>query len=530
MDHDEAPRPYPITEPRPDLPALEARVLERWAADDTFQRSIDERPLDDEYVFYDGPPFANGLPHYGHLLTGYVKDIVPRYQTMRGRRVERRFGWDCHGLPGRDGGREGARGLGPQADHRVRHRAASTTTAVDRCCATPASGSATSPARPAGSTSSNDYKTMDLSYMESVMWAFKQLWDKGLLYEGLPGHALLVGGRDAALELRDPPRRRHPPRQDPAITVRFPLEPEPATTGAADICSSGPRRRGRCRRTWRSPSGPTSTTPSSSSTVRTYVLGRRHAGRATTPELGDAEPGRHRARARSSSAAATSRSFPFFAGTANAFRVLAADFVDTEEGTGVVHMAPGFGEDDQTVCEANGIPLVCPVDDAGTFTAEVPDWQGVQRLRGQHPIIRDLKERGVLVRHETYVHNYPHCWRTDTPLIYKAVDSWYVRVTDVPRPHGRAQPADQLDPRARPRRAVRQVARGRPRLVDQPQPLLGLADPGLEERRPALPAHRRLRQPRRARSATSACARRPAPPADRRAGAAQPRRPDRQEP
>ncbi|HKY50696.1 MAG TPA: isoleucine--tRNA ligase, partial [Candidatus Limnocylindria bacterium] len=121
--------------------------------------------------------------------------------------------------------------------------------------------------------------------------------------------------------------------------------------------------------------------------------------------------------------------FPFFAGHANAFRVLAGDFVSTDEGTGIVHMAPGFGEDDQALCAANGIELVVPVDGTGRFTAEVPPWQGMNVFEANKPILADLKERGALVRHDTIVHSYPHCWRTDQPLIYRAVNSWYVKVT-----------------------------------------------------------------------------------------------------
>ena len=211
---------YPLDDPRrgvpasPNLPEVERRVLDFWTKDDTFAASIEARPAGDhganEYVFYDGPPFANGLPHYGHLLTGYVKDVVPRYQTMRGHRVERRFGWDYPRPARRDRGRE--------RTGRLRPAPTSRTTASTRFNdALPHVGPAVhgrvgALRHPHGPLGRLRERLQDHGphYMESVIWAFKQLWDKGLVYEALPGHALLVGRRDPAVQLRDPPRRRHP--------------------------------------------------------------------------------------------------------------------------------------------------------------------------------------------------------------------------------------------------------------------------------------------------------------------------------
>ncbi len=220
--------------------------------------------------------------------------------------------------------------------------------------------------------------------------------------------------------------------------------------------------------------------------------------------------------------------FPYFADHPNSFRVLTDDYVGTEEGTGVVHLAPGFGEEDQRVCEANGIELVVPVDDAGRFTADVPDWEGENVFDANPAVIKVLKDKGVVVRHDSYEHNYPHCWRTDTPIIYKAVRLLVRRGHRVPGPPGRAEPGDQLDPRPRPGRGLRPLAGGGPGLVDQPQPLLGLTHPGLAERRPRPPPHRRLRQPRRDRGRLRRASRRPAPAHRRRPRAPQPRRPHRE--
>ena len=202
---------YPDVDPRPNFPDLEQDVLARWAKDDTFQASIDQRDAGEfganEFVFYDGPPFANGLPHYGHLLTGYVKDAIPRYQTMRGRRVERRFGWDCHGLPAEV---KAEQELGISGHPEI------TEFGIDRfndACRTSVlqytddwREYVTRQAR--WVDFDNDYKTLDLSYMESVMWAFKTLWDKGLDLRGLPRARLLLAVRDAVEQHRDADGRR----------------------------------------------------------------------------------------------------------------------------------------------------------------------------------------------------------------------------------------------------------------------------------------------------------------------------------
>ena len=420
--------PYPPTESRADFPAIERRILERWEEGDTFRRSIEQRPAGDdganEYVFYDGPPFANGLPHYGHLLTGYVKDVIPRYQTMRGRRVERRFGWDCHGLPAEI---EAERELG------VSGRRAIQDYGIDRFnehCRTSVLRYTSEWERYVTRQArwvdfGNDYKTMDLPYMESVMWAFKQLWDKGLVYEA---HRVMPysWGAETPLsnfEIRLDDATR--PRQDPAITVALDLVPEPddPTPTRLLIWTTTP---------WTLPSnlavavGPDIDYAVLELEGARWVLAEALLDRYDA-QLGEAE---RVATLRGSDLVGRRYEplFDFFA-ERDAFRVLAGDFVDTEEGTGIVHLAPGFGEDDQNVCEANGIELVVPVDDSGRFTDEVPDWAGMNVFEANPEIIQSLKAGGALVRHDTYEHNYPHCWRTDTPIIYKAVNSWYVEVT-----------------------------------------------------------------------------------------------------
>ena len=418
---------YPDVASRPDYPAIERAVLARWAAEGTFEKSVQERPAESEYVFYDGPPFANGLPHYGHILTGYAKDVVPRYQTMRGHRVERRFGWDCHGLPAE---LEAEKELGVSGRQAILDMGIENFNATCRTSVLKYTEEwkryVTRMAR--WVDFDNDYKTMDISYMESVLWAFKQLWDKGLIYEGyrVMPYSWAVETPLSNFETRLDNSYR--PRQDPAVTVALTLTPVDGDEGVPHkilIWTTTP---------WTLPSnlavavGPEIDYAVMELDGVRYVIGAGTLGKYEKQLEGAEQVGTLKGRE------LVGRTYeplmPFFADHENAFRVLEAEFVDTEEGTGIVHMAPGFGEDDQVICEANGISVVVPVDDAGRFTSEVPDWEGVNVLEANKPIIKHLKDAGVLVKHETYEHNYPHCWRTDEPLIYKALTSWYVRVTD----------------------------------------------------------------------------------------------------
>jgi isoleucyl-tRNA synthetase len=217
--------------------------------------------------------------------------------------------------------------------------------------------------------------------------------------------------------------------------------------------------------------------------------------------------------------------FGFFADNPNSFVVLAGDFIDTAEGTGVVHLAPGFGEDDQRVCEAAGIELVVPVDEKGRFTAEVPDWAGVNVFEANPDVIRHLKAEGRVLRHETYDHNYPHCWRTDTPIIYRAMQSWYVRVTDLT--DRLLEPATTRSTGSPGTSRTARSASGSPARATgrSPQPVLGRAHPRVGERRPGLPPHRRLRLARRDRARLRRPPHQPAPARHRRPHPPQPRRP-----
>jgi isoleucyl-tRNA synthetase len=410
------------------FPEIEQRVLEHWDADKTFAASVEGRPAgvngDNEYVFYDGPPFANGLPHYGHLLTGYVKDLVPRYQTMRGRRVERRFGWDCHGLPA-EVTAEKQLGINTKAEilelgvekfnEACRTSVLQYTQDWERYV--------TRQAR--WVDFANDYKTLDLDYMESVMWAFKTLHDKGLIYEGfrvLP-YCARCGTPLSNSETRLDDVYR--PRTDPASTVWFELE-------------TGERMLAWTTMPWTLvPNVALVVGPDIDYAVVAHPDGHRYILAEARLEayadvLGEAEPvgtikGRDLVGRRYTPV------FDFLvermADVPAAFTVLAGDFVSTDDGTGVVQVAPSHGEDDFNVCTAAGIPVVLTVDERARFTAIAPPFEGLHVFEANTSLLADLSERGVLVKREAYEHPYPHCWRCDTPLIYKAVSSWFVEVT-----------------------------------------------------------------------------------------------------
>jgi isoleucyl-tRNA synthetase len=432
-------RPYPAVTAQPRYAELEEETLAFWSKDATFEASVQQHGPETEFVFYDGPPFANGLPHYGHLLTGFVKDAVPRYQTMRGHRVERVFGWDCHGLPAEMPAEKELGLAGRQAimeygvdrfNQYCRDLVQRSTDAWERYV--------TRQAR--WVDFENSYRTMDVSYMESVIWAFKQLHEKGLTYEGyrvLP-YCWECETPLSAMETRLDDSYRD--RTDPAVTVLFDLDPLDSDAALDDpLLASDLRIAVWTTTPWTLPSnlamavGPDldySVVERDCGDQRTerIVIGSSRLG-AYAAELGD-EPV---VLGTLKGAALVGRRyrplFDYFAGTENAFSVLGGSFVTTEDGTGVVHMAPGFGEDDQNACEAAGIPVLVPVDDQGRFTSEVSDFEGLQVFEANPRIIERLAEDGALMQAAEYTHSYPHCWRTDTPLIYRAVSSWFVAVT-----------------------------------------------------------------------------------------------------
>ncbi len=444
--------PYPHVPSSPRFPEIEERVLKYWDEDGTFVASVENRDAGEdganEFVFYDGPPFANGLPHYGHLLTGYVKDIVPRYQTMRGRRVERRFGWDTHGLPAE---LEAMSQLGIKTKEEILEIGIEAFNATCRESVLRYTGEwrdyVTRQAR--WVDFDHDYKTLEPGYMESVLWAFKQLYDKGLIYEG---YRVLPYCWNDQTPLSNHELRMdddvYQQRQDPAVTVGLRLD----TGELALVWTTTP---------WTLPAnlgimvGPdidyVVVESDVSGTTERYVIGaaRLHAyardlfgADVDLASLDDRVV--ERLTGRDLLGRSFTPPFDYYLGHARAHRVFPADFVTTEDGTGLVHTAGAFGEEDKVVTDAAGIEPVMPVGPDGRFTYPVTDYEGLLVFDANAPIIDHLKARTrgagevgattsgtVLLRRETYEHSYPHCWRCREPLIYMAVSSWFVEVTKI---------------------------------------------------------------------------------------------------
>jgi len=418
-------RRYPPVESQPSFPAIEAVVLERWKTDQTFEESVNQRSAgsdgSNEFVFYDGPPFANGLPHYGHLLTGFVKDAIPRYRTMKGQRVDRRFGWDCHGLPAEV---EAEKQLGISGHPEV------TEFGIEKFndyCRTSVLRYTNEWERYVNRQArwvdfENDYKTLDLPYMESVMWAFKTLHDKGLIYERFRVLAYCWRCETPLSNTETRMDDVYRDRQDPALTVKFSL-------------ATGERILAWTTTPWTLPSNlALAVNPEIDYAVvelngEKLILAEARLA-SYERELGEAV---RVGTLKGSELVGRTYTplFNYFAETPSAFQVLGAEFVTTEDGTGVVHMAPGFGEDDQIVCLAAGIETICPMDSHGCYTADVSDWAGTHVFEANPLVIKHLKQDGVVLRHDSYDHSYPHCWRCAEPLVYRAISSWFVEVTAV---------------------------------------------------------------------------------------------------
>jgi isoleucyl-tRNA synthetase len=402
----------------------EQAVLDFWEKESIFQRSLDQTRELPPYIFYDGPPFATGLPHHGHLVGSTLKDIIPRYYTMKGFYVHRRFGWDCHGLPveheidkslnmsaaeaveklGIKGYNDECRGIVQRYTTQWRK----TITRIGRWV-----------------DFDNDYKTMDPSFMESVWWVMKQLWEKDLVYKGVKvvpfstALGTVLSNFEAGSNYQDV--------QDPAITVLFKLKDEDAYMSAWTTTP------------WTLPSnlGLCVNEKINYVKVKDAELGREiylakdrleAVGKGKNLEVlsehtGSELVGKH-----------YEPLFPYFEDmdTEGAFVVVADDYVSTEAGTGIVHQAPAFGEDDYRVMKQHGITaLVCPVDFEGKFTEEVTDYAGVYVKEADKDIIRKLKDEGKLYIQEVYQHSYPFCPRSDTPIIYRTIPSWYVKVESI---------------------------------------------------------------------------------------------------
>ncbi len=416
---------FPRVDAHADFPALDGRILAFWDSIDAFPRSVAMRSPDTEYTFYDGPPFATGSPHYGHILQGVVKDIVPRYWTMRGHRVERRFGWDTHGLPVE---MEVEKQLGVSGPREILELGVDVFNDACRTMVNHTTEDWYDITRRIGRwvDFEDDYKTMDVEFMESVWWVFGQLWEKDLVYRDfkvLPysyGATTPLSNFEANLDYRDV--------DDPAITVWVEV------TEAAGRVRRGDRLLFWTTTPWTIPGnlaiavGPD----------LTYAL-VEHDGasfwvaEALVEEIFPDGDGNVVQTAVGSDliGARYEPPFPYFEDLAEqgAFTVIASADVTTDEGTGLVHMAPAYGEADFIALQEAGMRmLVDPVDAEARFTDEVPEVAGLNVKDADAALIDLLKHSGALFRRSTINHSYPFCWRTETPLIYKAIPTWFVAV------------------------------------------------------------------------------------------------------
>ncbi len=413
---------YPQLNSKISFPEMEKEMIAYWEEQKIFQKSIEIRKEAEEFVFYDGPPFANGLPHYGHIMISYVKDTIARFQTMNGKRVERRLGWDCHGLPAEMAAEKELNVSGHKAIEEYGIQKFN-----DFCRKNVLKYSTiwTDMFKRIGRwvDFDNDYKTMDLSFMESIIHNFKQLYDKGLVYEDYRVQPYSwcaqtpVSNFEVNLGYKD--------KTDTAITVLFKLENQMNVL----VWTTTP---------WTLPSnlmlavGADIDYAIMQEGDEKYVLAEallprykqqlQHAEKVGTIKGSELV------------GLSYTPMFPYFKELKSdgCFKVLSGEFVSVEDGTGIVHIAPGFGQDDFDVCRAldSEFPVVCPVDEAGCFTAEVPDYKGQQVFDTNDAIMTWLKENRLLVKKEQITHSYPYCWRTDTPLIYKAMSGWFVKVSD----------------------------------------------------------------------------------------------------
>ncbi len=418
---------YKPVDPKINFPKMEEEIIRFWEDNHIFEKSIRQREGWEEFIFYDGPPFATGFPHFGHFVPGTVKDIIPRYQAMKGKKVERRFGWDCHGLPveyemEKELGISGKKEIEKFGIARFNESCRSIVLRYTR------EWRRIMTRLGRWVDFDNDYKTMNPGYMESIWWVIKELWNRKLLYEGfyilpycprcstaLSNFELNLGGYEDV--------------HDPSITVKFRVKGGDANTYFLAWTTTP----------WTLPSnlalalGPEINYVKVSDGDENYILAKdrleyyyrseneyeiveEYSGK----ELDgiDYEP-----------------LFPYFADLAakGAFRTYLADYVSIGDGTGIVHTAPGFGEDDYTLLKDMDVPIVCPIDEEGHFTKEVTDYSGMFVKEADKKIIKDLKDKGLVVKHESYLHSYPHCWRCHSPLIYRAISSWFVNIDKIKR-------------------------------------------------------------------------------------------------
>ncbi len=439
---------YKPVDPKADFPRQEEEVLNFWNQNKTFEKSVSQREGCEEFIFFDGPPFATGLPHFGHFIPSTIKDIIPRYQTMKGKKVERRFGWDCHGLPVEN---LIEKELGINSKHEIDEYGVANFN--DKCKASVLKYTSewrkTITRMGRWVDFDNDYKTMNPDFMESIWWVAKSLWDKGMIYEGqyilpyCPRCATVLSTHELAQGYKDV--------NDQTVTVRFKITKAPAGVDDPDMANGKTYFLAWTTTPWTLPSNQGLCMGPEIDYVKIldkesgdyYIFAEARLGSYYKNPEGYEIIYRHKGK--DFIGARYEPLFPYFANLADpkvceeiskqkctegAFRMFNADYVSTEDGTGIVHIAPSFGEDDNKIFRGTGVPNVQPIDAECKFTKEVPDYQGLFVKDADKEIINRLKAEGKLVKKDQVLHSYPHCWRCGSPLIYRGIGSWFVKVAD----------------------------------------------------------------------------------------------------
>ncbi len=412
----------------------EAAVLEYWKEHRIFEKSVQKNEGKDRYVFYDGPPFATGLPHHGHLLQGTIKDVIPRYQTMRGRHVRREWGWDCHGLPienliEKELGLKQKSEIEEYGVERFNQKARESVLMYDK------EWRSIVPRMGRWVDMDHEYKTMDASYTESVWWAFKTLHDKKLIYEGFksmhicPRCETTLAASEVAQGYKD--------IKDISVYVKFELKDEPGTFLVAWTTTP-----------WTLPGNVAiAVNPEFVYVIvahegARYIVAKELCAKIfkdKVHEVVDEKKGKDLI------GKAYKPLFDYYTSDEklehreNAWKVVGADFVTVDSGTGIVHEAPAFGEEDMELAKKLKLPMIQHVGMNGQMKHEVKDFAGMSvkpksdddkvRLATDIAVLKYLQEHGTFFAKENITHSYPHCWRCDTPLLNYAASSWFVNVT-----------------------------------------------------------------------------------------------------
>lgn len=424
---------YPDPDQNFNFPKMEKEIAKFWQENKIFTQSVTNREDEksSDFVFYDGPPFANGLPHYGHLLTGFIKDAFARYQTMKGNRVDRKFGWDTHGLPVE---MQTEKELGVSGQIAIKEFGIEKfNDACQKSVMKYASEWKDYVAKQGRWVDfDNGYKTMDKNFMESVIWAFKELYDKGLMYEDYRVMPYSWACETPVSNFETKMDNAYRKKTSKSATILFELE----TGEKLAVWTTTP---------WTLPSN---LALAIGEDINYDIIQKDDKkiiiAASLREKYKELEEFKTIKTIKGNDLIGLKYNplFDYFTcdkkvkESKNSFTILPADFVTTEDGTGIVHIAPAFGEDDNELCKKFDIPTICLVDQAGKFTSLTYDLgelslKNRQVFECNDDIIKYLKSKNNWLKTEQYIHNYPHCWRTDTPLIYKAVSSWYVKVTDI---------------------------------------------------------------------------------------------------